>query len=122
MDKDSEFSINLVKRGRLHDASKFGEIEFEHLWYGDKLFDIAKMHHYTHNSHHPEHYINSIWGFNELDLAEYTCDCVARAQEFGTDSRIWLLDIAAEKYGYKNDEKIMEEIEMYINMILNKPF
>lgn len=59
---------------------------------------------------------------SDLDLAEYVADCAARGQEFGTDVRIWLLDKAADRYGYKNDAEIMNKIEMFVNMLLNKPF
>lgn len=122
MDTDPMFAINIAKRGRIHDASKFDDLEFKYLWKGSKLFDIALLNHHTQNTHHPEHFLNSVWGFSNLDLAEYTCDCIARSQEFGTDPRIWLLNIAAKKYGYINDQKIMADIEMYINMVLSKPF
>ena len=33
-----------------------------------------------------------------------------------------VLDKAADKYGYKNDNKIMFKIEYYLNILLNKPF
>lgn len=122
MDINPQFAIDIAKRGRIHDVSKFDSIEFEHLWWGSKCFDVALLHHHCHNSHHPEFYRNSIWGMSSVDIAEYSADCCARGQEFGTDARIWLLDKAADKYGYKNDSKIMDEIEMYVNMILNKPF
>lgn len=97
METDPKFSIAIVKRGRLHDLSKFDTLEFDHLWQDAKCFDVALLHHRCHNSHHPEHYRNGIYGMSELDIAEMVADCVARAQEFGTDARIWLLDKAAKK-------------------------
>lgn len=122
MDTSPNFAILIAKRGRLHDASKFDELEFDHLWEGDELFDMALLHHRSNNSHHPEFYPNGIFGMSNVDIAEYVADCCARGQEFGTDVRDWLLVRAAEKYGYKDEKLIMQEIEMYINMILNKPF
>lgn len=122
MELNPGFALDIAKRGRMHDLSKFEPLEFEHLWKGAKNFDVALLHHHCHNSHHCEHYKNGIYGMSELDIAEYVSDCCARSQEFGTDSRIWLLDKAAEKCGYKNDIKIMSKIETYINMVLNKPF
>ena len=89
-DTNPLFAVKLARRARLHDASKFSDIEFAHLWKNDEHFSKAIAHHHAHNSHHPEYYPNSVWGFDELDLAEYTADCTARAQEFGTDARIWL--------------------------------
>ena len=122
IDTNPQFAIDIAKRGRIHDASKFDKIEFEHLWWGSKCFDVALLHHHCHNSHHPEHFHNGIYGMSDLDICEMVCDTTGRAQEFGTDVRIWLLDKAADKYVYKNDSKLMEEIEMYINLLLNESF
>ena len=69
MDKNPEFAIAIAKRGRMHDLSKFDSLEFEHLWKGSKNFDIALLHHHCHNSHHPEHFANGIYGmFSRNDL------------------------------------------------------
>ena len=124
MDSNPRFAIEIAKRGRTHDVSKFGDIEFEHLWEGTKCFDVALLHHRCHNSHHPEFYPNGIYGMTELDICEMVCDVSARGQEFGTDVRIWLFDEnkAPKKYGYLNDQKIYNKLEYYVNMILNKPF
>ena len=124
MDINSKFAIELAKRGRIHDASKFDQLEFENLWAGQKCFDIALLHHHCHNSHHPEHYINGVYGMSELDLCEMVCDWKSRSEEFGTDVRIWAFsdDKAPKKYGYLGDQEIYDKLEYYINMILNKPF
>lgn len=124
MDIDSNFATAIVKRGRLHDASKFEELEFNSLWKGERNFTIALLHHHSRNSHHPEHYRNGIYGMSELDIAEMVADCTARAQEFGSDVRIWFFndDKAPKKYGYLNDENIYLKLEFYLEMILNKKF
>ena len=124
IDTNPQFAIDIAKRGRIHDASKFDKIEFEHLWWGSKCFDVALLHHHCHNSHHPEHFHNGIYGMSDLDIAEMVADCTARAQEFVTDVRIWFFDEikAPKKYGYYGDKNIYERLEFYLGMILNEPF
>ena len=124
MDTNPEFAIEISKRGRLHDISKFDDLEFKNLWRGEKNFDIALLHHHCHNSHHPEHYKSGIYGMSEIDIAEMVCDCTARGQEFGTDVRIWFFDPekAPKKYGYVDDNVIISKIEYYVSLLLNKPF
>jgi hypothetical protein len=124
MDINPRFAIAIAKRGRVHDASKFDQLEFENLWEGSKCFEIAILNHHCHNSHHPEFYRNGIHGMSELDLAEMVCDCTARAQEFGKDVRIWFFseDKAPKKYGYVGEQDIYDRLEYYINMLLNKSF
>ena len=124
MDIDPNFAIALAKRGRIHDASKFDELEFNNLWAGEKLFEISLLHHHCHNSHHPEFYKNGIYGMNSLDLAEMVCDWKSRAEEFGTDVRIWAFneDKAPKKYGYLGDQEIYKKLEYYIDLLLTRPF
>ena len=121
-DKDPNFALEIARRGRSHDASKLSLIEFDYLWKEEKNFEVALVHHHTHNSHHPEHYVNGIYGMNDADICEMVCDCTARAQEFGTDVRIWFFDKAAKRYGYENDQEIYQKLEYYLNILLNKPF
>jgi len=124
MNINPSFAIQIAKRGRMHDLSKFDSLEFEHLWPEQKCFQVALVHHRSNNSHHPEFYKNGIYGMDELDFAEMVCDCFARSQEFGTDVRIWFFDEdkAPKKYGYLDDDYIYKKLEMYLNMLLNKPF
>lgn len=70
-------ALEIEKRGKIHDASKLKEPEFEYfkkytpllknVTYGSKEYNeylknlkIALDHHYKENSHHPEHYSNGI--------------------------------------------------------------
>ena len=124
MDINPRFAIAIAKRGRVHDASKFDQLEFENLWAGAKCFDVALLNHHCHNSHHPEHFRNGIHGMSELDLAEMVADCSARAQEFGKDVRIWFFsdDKAPKKYGYLGEQNIYDRLEYYVNMLLNTSF
>jgi hypothetical protein len=91
------FVAELLRRGRVHDASKFSDAEKPALdeamplltgvAYGSPEWDavIARVrpmleHHYRHNSHHPEHYGNQgIAGMDLFDLVEMVCDWMAAA-------------------------------------------
>ena len=127
IDINPAFSMAIARRGRLHDASKLEPLEFEHLWSDDNKFEIALANHHAGNSHHPEHYLNGIYGMSDLDLCEMVCDCTARGQEFGTNVREWFFDVkdpdnAPTKFGYAGDEKMYAKIESYLVLILSTPF
>ena len=124
MDSNPSFALEIAKRGRIHDLSKFDPLEFEHLWKGERCFDLALIHHHCHNSHHPEHYRIGIYGMSELDIAECVADCCARAQEFGTDIRRWFFDEdkAPKKYGYLGDREIYAKLDYYVSMLINQTF
>lgn len=92
----------LLERGRVHDASKFSDIEkpildriyprLRGLAYGSPPYmDLVRearpglAHHYAHNSHHPEHHENGIAGMDLLDLVEMLCDWKAASERNPTD-------------------------------------
>lgn len=92
----------LLERGRVHDASKFSDVEkpildriyprLRGLSYGSppymELVREARpglAHHYAHNSHHPEHYENGVAGMDLLDLVEMFCDWKAAAERNPAD-------------------------------------
>ncbi len=123
---DYNFSRKLIQLGRIHDASKFDDFEFEHLgnfettkseWFKEALGD-----HHRKNPHHPEHWSNGIKDMPQEYIAEMVCDCVARGQEFGTDTRKWFTENATKKYGFSMDDEIGKQITKYLNMLLEKPF
>lgn len=87
----NKFAIALIKRGQIHDNSKLESPEKEMFdettqrlktaEYGSeeykgflKELKPALDHHYTNNSHHPEHYSNGIDGMSLQDLVEMYCD------------------------------------------------
>lgn len=122
---DEEFARQLVIRGRIHDASKFEEFEFNHLWKGDPKFDEALKIHHSKNRHHPEFHKNGIKDMTDLDLAEFVCDTTARAQEFGTDIKKWLIyddNLAPKKYDYIDDKNIKNKILLFLNLISIQKF
>ena len=126
METNPAFATNIMKRGRVHDTSKFEEFEFNHLWRESQFFKQAVLHHHQNNTHHPEHFRNGVYGMSDLDICEMVCDTTARAQEFGTDVRLWLLGKAADIYGYSSnhegDKSIRKKIEYYLNILLKEPF
>ncbi len=112
-----EAAIELIKRGALHDASKmdpeelvllaemqeliekegqapYGSPEYDHR---TALLKPMLEHHYSRNTHHPEHFDQGIEGMELFDLMEMCMDWKA-ASERGGESRINLTH-SAERYG-----------------------
>ncbi len=124
---DFDFALKLIQRGRIHDASKFDNFEFNFLGNFEEVkptefFEALKIHH-SKNSHHPEYWgINGIHCMTDLDLAEMVCDCVARGQEFGTDTRKWFYDEATVKYNFTMNDNCGKRIEYFINLLLDETF
>lgn len=120
--EDFSFSLRLIQRGRLHDASKFDSFEFYHLRDTSERFREALSCHHKMNRHHPEHHDDWTIQMSPLDIAEMVCDCVARGQEFGTDTRQWFTEAATKKYGFKMDDSCGKLITKYLDLLLPKPF
>src|SRR5262249_36150309 len=91
----------LIERGKVHDASKFGpEERIPYVWlteyhrrrrngepfeYPEGVADrvtLAIRHHVTTNRHHPESHADPN-DMSDVDLIEMVCDWTAMAQEFG---------------------------------------
>lgn len=130
MDTDPELAIDLIKRGRNHDLSKFSPYLFESLWPDHPNFEAAIRFHRSIESHHPEYYATAsrggggIYDMTEADFTEMICDCLARSQEFGNDIRDWFFkdEFAPTKYDYKGDKAIYDKIEKYLNLLLTPTF
>lgn len=123
IETDLEFALGLIVRGREHDLSKFGPYQFQHLWKESPRFNVALGLHRKKESHHPESHI-CIQDMTDLDIAEMVCDCLARAQEFGTDINDWFFkdEYAPTKYDYKGDEVTIARIKKYVDLLLKKKF
>lgn len=93
---------DLLFRVKTHDVSKYGEDEFEayrNYFYpkeGEKkdrkAFDIAWKHHYTHNSHHWEFYLDEDGNPKPMKLeavAEMLLDWEAMSIKFGGNPYNW---------------------------------
>lgn len=92
-----QFSNDLMKRGEVHDASKFlppekdfwdihtqnlSGLEFDSPAYKEslRLLKPCLEHHYANNSHHPEHYANGVNGMNIFDIVEMIADWIDAAR------------------------------------------
>lgn len=93
----SEFCMEMQRRAMVHDESKLHSPEKEaydqvshllpDLVYGSeeykaseaKIADAIK-HHHDHNSHHPEHYDEGIFGMDLYDIVEMFCDWKASSE------------------------------------------
>jgi len=98
-----EFAIEMIRRGDVHDASKFTDVETGPLDAWQRIIDaegqapfgsdaykrqIAVLkpmlrHHYKHNTHHPQHYENGIDGMDLFDLVEMFFDWKAASERGG---------------------------------------
>jgi hypothetical protein len=97
------FVAEMLRRGRLHDASKFSESEkpafdeaiplLRGVPYGSPRYEAvvrrlapALEHHFRSNSHHPEHYgERGVAGMDLFDLVEMVCDWIAASKRNPAD-------------------------------------
>jgi hypothetical protein len=125
MAEGSAYGAELLERGRLHDASKFGaEERIPYIWltefhrcrqagepfaYPPGVADDVKRaihHHVTSNRHHPEFHADPN-EMSEVDLIEMVCDWTAMAQEFGQDggsARGWADKTIGTKFAFNADK------------------
>lgn len=118
--KMSFFARDLFDRAVVHDYSKFGEDEmpaFEEvtpalkgLTYGSEEYksNLAKIrpaiqHHYSVNSHHPEHYPSGISGMNLVDIVEMFCDWYAATKRMNDGDMVKSIYINQERFGMSNE-------------------
>ena len=111
-----EVIIELVKRSQKHDRSKTESPEVEIFdEYTEKLKDLtygspeytasleamgdAITHHYEHNRHHPEHYIEGIDGMTLVDLIEMLADWKAATERVKDGSLSESLKIQKARFG-----------------------
>jgi len=118
----SKILIMLVDRMRDHDKTKLEEPEvsiFEE--YTEKLKDsvygseeyfiylkemhVALEHHYAHNRHHPEHFVNGINDMNMIDLLEMLVDWKAASLRHATGDIYRSIEINQERFGYSDEMK-----------------
>lgn len=101
-DRISVFVTEMLRRARLHDASKFSPEEkpvydqvfplLKGVAYASPEWDAlveragpALAHHYRQNSHHPEHYSDGVAGMDLFDVVEMLCDWMASAERNPSD-------------------------------------
>jgi hypothetical protein len=102
--KMKKLSREIRERGSRHDNSKLSDMERPHLEqqpttikvqkvcetddscteeYDNALtaFHVGMIQHYKNNDHHIEHFQKGVYDMNLVQLLEYVCDVVARAEE-----------------------------------------
>lgn len=113
----NDVAVQLIERGRIHDASKLVEPEAsvfaEHTanlkgcTYGSEEYAgfLAAMkpalaHHYAHNRHHPEHWHNGTKDMSLLDVLEMLCDWKAATERHADGSLARSFDVNVTRFGY----------------------
>ncbi len=112
----------LIAKGFQHDVSKFYGIEWDYMHAGpdvskDGLGHAIKQHTRT-NEHHPEFW-GGIENMPDIAVAEMVCDWYARAQEFGTGLRDWIVK-AVDRF--KIDDADLQRVNRYVDIILENSF
>lgn len=120
---------NLIKRGLMHDLSKFkreeahrfsvtvprlsettyGSEEYEEL---RAFLDKALEHHYENNSHHPEYWGGGIEDMPLLDLIEMLCDWKAATLRHDDGSILRSIKVNADRFEY--DARWAERFQEFV--------
>jgi hypothetical protein len=124
-------ATELLKRAKNHDASKLQEPEksafdevtplLPNLKFGTEEYrestrkiKPALDHHYSVNSHHPQHYENGINGMNLFDLVEMFFDWKASGERTKDGDIRKSIEINAERFGMsKQLRQIFENTVTY---------
>lgn len=128
--QDIDSAIEIVKRGWLHDNSKFGEDELYALAEIDdgkvsmrdackslppEKKDFLKLH-YEHNTHHPEHW-EDVSQMPEMDVVEMCCDWHARSVQYGTDLMEFVKTRQENRFHFP--EPMFERIQEYCRILVS---
>jgi len=120
----------LIANGFVHDASKFSGIEFEFMAPGGSTEEenvkmklkMAVHQHNSTNLHHPEAWSGGIQDMPDVYLAEMSCDIKARSEEFGTNLREWIDDVATKKWNFTKEDDVYKNLMKYVNILCPTPF
>jgi len=75
----------------------------------------ALDHHYSHNSHHPEHYENGIDDFTLADLVEMFFDWKAASERHNDGDVLKSIEINKQRFGLSEQLcKIFENTERWL--------
>lgn len=112
------FSKILKQRGLDHDNSKLKDPEKigweaidkepKYEYGSDEYFDKINRykevfdHHYTQNSHHPEHFKNPEHEMSLVDLLEMLCDWFSYKDYFTETEGITIIDQQCERFNFSN--------------------
>jgi hypothetical protein len=87
-------------------GSTFGSNEYKQFL---KDLEPALKHHYSHNRHHPEHFINGIRGMTLIDIVEMFCDWYASTKRHENGDIIRSIEICQKRFEYSDDLKAIFE-------------
>jgi hypothetical protein len=119
---------HLIANGFVHDASKFFGIEWDYLSVvpeeeEKKLkLKMAVHQHRSTNKHHPESWSGGIKDMPDVHLAEFCCDSKARSEEFGTNLREWVDEVATKRWDFSKDDEVYKKIVKFIDLLCSRPF
>jgi hypothetical protein len=119
------FGRILIAKVHAHDQSKFYGIEWQLLHMGPDIpmtnLEPAIKQHRETNSHHPE-YWGGFESMPEIAVAEMVCDWYARATEFGTGLREWILTVAVQKFEIDIKGERFRWVQDFLNLLLQDTF
>lgn len=113
-------SIELLTRGRDHDASKLEEPEYttycetqpllRATQYGSpeykeavRRLGPALSHHFASNRHHTEFFPNGMQGMNLIDILEMFCDWKASSEREGQSGIYNSIDICQKRFKFSDE-------------------
>lgn len=119
-----DIKSELLKRGYIHDESKYGQSEYvPYVWLTwkykiegegkkfkypskeiEKVVDSAWKIHSQSNSHHPE-YHNNPNDMTTVDLAEMVCDWHGMSMELGGTTKEWADKTVGKKWKFDDKNK-----------------
>lgn len=125
-----QFAIKILTRAMVHDNSKLESPELDiftvftpqlrTLTYGSedyqstlKKMEKALDHHYSKNSHHPEHYSDGINGMNLVDIVEMICDWKASSMRHDDGNIRNSIDFNQKRF--KIDQNLINIINNTLN-------
>lgn len=129
----TEASAELIRRANVHDQSKLESPEKEgfdeftpklkEFTYGSDEYkgflvqlDSILDHHYKHNSHHPEHYKDGIYGMNLFDILEMFFDWKAAGERHANGNIYKSIEINRERFELSPQlEAIFDNTAKYLN-------
>ena len=118
---EDKLGVRIIARGYVHDSSKFAGCEWQYLHTGpnvdDEKLEIAKQCHWMNNDHHPE-YWDGISLMPKDAVGEMVCDWLARSQEFGTNLREWIEEVALTKYNIEKSSEQYKWIQEFVDLLL----
>jgi hypothetical protein len=122
---EKDFGRLLIAKGFQHDISKFYGIEWNYLHAGKdtpkEQLALAVEQHIETNDHHPE-YWGGFQNMPRLAVCEFSCDILARSQEFSTNVFDWLTDTGIEKFHIDINSEEYKWLIEYLEMLTESTF